>query len=134
MRRVDTSRLYRFEALYLHTKACPGNDDTPIGVLRRLAKKVWEEYGRTHECPPIIAGLGCDGDQYSYYEVPPVHKIVLKRTQRTPTVLMHELTHALGCGYHNKRFCRLYFELLVKYLKFDAELLNNQALLFSIKV
>lgn len=133
---ADTRRLYRFEELFLHTKQCPGNEDAPIGALRALAMRVWGDYnGSAHECPAVIAGEGVrDGDVlYSFYEIPPVHKIVLTRSQRRPTVLLHEMAHALGKWLHDAKFCELYFELLHKYLGYDLEELELQAAAFKIR-
>lgn len=135
--RVDTRRLYRFEHLFLCKPANPGNKDTAIGELRALAAEVWRDYNKkkSRDCPPLIAGAGIlHGDTYySYYEVMPVHKIVLSRTQRTKTVLLHEMTHALGRGMHNAAFCALYFELLHRYLGYDLDELKLQAQNFKIK-
>lgn len=135
--RTDTRRLYRFEHLFLCKPANPGNRDTPIGELRALAVRVWKAYNKkqSHECPRIVAGAGLiHGDTlYSYYEVMPVHKIELSRSQRTKTVLLHEITHSLGRGMHNAAFCALYFELLHKYLGYDLDELKLQAANFRIK-
>lgn len=135
--RTDTRRLYRFEHLFLCKPNNPGNKDTPIEELRKLAAMVWRDYNKkqSRECPVLIAGAGLQyGDTlYSFYEVMPVHRIVLSRPQRTPTVLLHELTHALGRGLHNASFCKLYFELLHKYLGYDLDELKLQAANFKIK-
>lgn len=135
--RVDTRRLYRFEHLFLHTHRCPGNKDTSIEELRKLASRVWRQYKkkRSRECPSIWAGKGVfySGVYCSYYEVDPVHKIVLTRSQRKPTVLLHEMAHALGRGLHDAAFCALYFELLHKYLGYDLDELKLQAANFKVK-
>lgn len=82
---TSTRRLYKFEQLFLHTSKQPGNKDTPIGVLRSLGAKVWADYNtRAHDCPEIKSGDGVKSGEnfYSFYEVPPVHRIVLARNQR----------------------------------------------------
>lgn len=133
--RTDTTRLYRFESTFLHKRGQPGNKDTSIGALRVLAAKVWKDAGRqSHDVPPIIAGKGVkyNDAMYSYYEVKPVHKIVLVRNQRRPTLLLHEMTHALGYGNHDSKFCKTYFKLLHKYLGYDLDELKLQAASFNI--
>lgn len=137
---IETRRLYRFEELFLHKRGMPGMKDTSIGALRALATKVWAKHNTTDAvCPKIWASEGTmyNGSFYSYYEDKPVHKIVMARNQRRPTLLLHELAHALGGGsksnHHNKKFCTLYFGLLHEYIGYDLEELRLQAASFKIK-
>lgn len=43
------------------------------------------------------------------------------------------MTHALGRWKHNKGFCKLYFELLRRYLGYDLDELKLQASNFRIR-
>jgi len=133
--RTDTRRLYRFEEMFLLKRRDKGNKDTPVTKLRRLAERVWRDYSKCKlPCPEVISGGQLyDGVCYSFYELPPVRRIELARSQQRPLVLLHEMVHALGHGPHNETFVALYFELLHRYLGYDPHELELQASWFKIK-
>lgn len=88
-----------------------------MSELRALGQRIWRETTRRRDrCPSIKAGRGtlhC-GKLVSYCEGR--SSIVLARHERTRSVLIHEMTHALGPETHGRRFQELYARLLGRYL------------------
>lgn len=111
-KRAAVTRLF-----YLFERECiPQGPDTPIAVLRRLAKRIWrEQTGRRDQCPTIVAGNGCRQNNrwISYCEGR--SKIVLARHERRIPVLIHEMAHALGPETHGRAFERRFFVLMDLY-------------------
>jgi hypothetical protein len=86
-----------------------------MASVHALARSIWKLSAPDGKpLPKIVAGRGdrYNGRLYSYYDG---EKIVLARNERKKFVLIHELVHALGFGYHNSRFVEKYFELLVRF-------------------
>jgi hypothetical protein len=105
-RRIQTRKLYRFEEERLG-----GKPVLKMKTLRKLGRRVWKKHGGRRKLPPIVAGRGdlYNGRLYSYYDG---EKIVLARNERRKFVLIHELTHALGCDDHDRKFIQRYCRLL----------------------
>lgn len=92
---------------------------------QRIATRVWEwaktqeryrKRARAWRVPTILFGPGVkqNGRWLSYCEG---HlKIVLSPDKRCMTVLLHELTHALGPATHGKRFQELYLSMTLQFL------------------
>lgn len=122
MKHVDTRRLYKLELLF------PKEKFVNIKQLRNLGRIIWEqESGNMKMFPEIVAAkvLNSGQENFSFcYKVghKPA-KIILVERHLTRTVLIHELTHALGYWDHSSRFIKKYFELLVKYANFDYNFL-----------
>ncbi len=121
-RALATRRLYAAEMLLERGAAL-----LPIGALRALAAKVWREReGRG--ALRIAAGRGAMHagrrvSECTLYLHPRELVIVLARHERKATVLLHELTHALGHWHHDIKFLQEYFGLLADYAGIDRALL-----------
>ncbi len=138
-RAVETRRLYRFEAVFLHPQFKPHiNRPRSLQYLRRLARRVWDKHGRKGIGVPRIRVM--DGLEWSYCVG--YSDIVLATATRTRhhhphdtiEVLLHELTHAMGYGTHGKGFVRKYVALLVEYGGCDEGELQLALASFGIKI
>jgi len=132
---VETRRLYHFEDIALPVLSPHTTARAPMKQLRRLAFLVWQEHGRKGErCPEVMAGEGLryGGRALSYCAGRTL--IVLAPGQRTVSVLLHELTHALGHGTHGKGFTRRFLELMEQYGRADIGLLELGAGLYGVKL
>lgn len=129
----DTRWLYRAENTVLkHNAAAVA--DTPMAALRRLARRVWRAEAIGRPMPEIVAGDGeIYGGQRTSYCLG-YSRIVLARHHRTPLVLLHELTHALGPSTHGRAFVRLYFRLLWRYAGYSRHFLQLLAEARGIRV
>ena len=111
---IETRKLYQLEYLF------PPEKDRSMTELSALGKRIWQSESRNMKMlPSIVAGQGSFyGNKWLSFcfklpgEAP---KIVLSRGQRKHSVLIHEVTHALGYWDHSTSFIKKYFELLVKY-------------------
>lgn len=126
LRARDTRWLYRVESTALAWNR-EANRDTPMARLRALARRVWRAEAPGRPLPRIRAGRGVSsgGALSSYCEG--YSEIVLARHHRTPLVLLHELTHALGPATHGARFVRRYFGLLWRYAGYSRWFLQQLA-------
>jgi hypothetical protein len=108
-RTIDTRKVYAFERWLDAPRE-------PMAALRRLAARIWRDYGGSRKLPRIVAGRGTryNGRCYSYCLGNGL--IVLARHHRERITVIHELTHALGPRTHGTRFQNLYAELLMGYL------------------
>lgn len=107
---LDTRRLYKFETMFF--KKHPLGKLQSIKKLKTIGHKILKEYKKSI---PIKAGNGTfyNGRFLSYYH--PDEGIVLARNERNIVTLLHEITHACGHDYHNRRFVDFYFKFLIKF-------------------
>ena len=109
-------------ALPIHKGACA------MAPLRRLAARVWRAEGIAAPLPRIVAGRGVERSGAALASYCQGDYIVLSRHQRCPTILLHELAHAIAQDpppYHGLEFIKLYCRLLVKYGNIEAMLLKS---------
>lgn len=120
-------RAARFQFTVDKHPSCPCTD-VPMAVLQRLAGYVWASESVQRPAPRVVAGRGTPADGlaggstgYTSYEQ--AGKIVLARTQRNVSVLLHELAHAMHPrGYHHgPAWLATYKRLLVRYGGVDPE-------------
>ena len=139
-RAVDTRRLYQFEEVNLLTYAKhneAGSKARPLYWLQELALSIWFEnnrHKRRWRCPEVAFGPGvfwCG--QYQSYCLGNSY-VELALGQRNAIVLIHEMTHVLGPGLHNRNFCHLNFDLLERYLGYDKTELEFHAAWHGIKL
>jgi len=126
----ETRKLYAFERMYIDPIDHEQRGEWPMWRLRDLAQHIWSYEAPDNWYPPEIkAGRGVKmGDKYVSYCLGR-SEIVLARDQRFPSILVHEVAHALRNGdvNHNKWYTRRYFTLLVKYLDYNPLLLYHYA-------
>lgn len=122
---VDTRKLYKAEALlYGQRPFSELTKQRSLAYLRNLAENIWKQEKYITKLPNIRFGRGtnhlqemyswCDGDT-----------IELAPTQRDVLTLVHELVHAIGFDYHDKKFVQLQTYLLQKYTKTNSELISE---------
>jgi hypothetical protein len=122
MKHIDTKRLYNLELLF------PAEYFLHIKELRKLGETIWEnESGNMRMFPEIVVATVSTSGQETFsicYRVgnKPA-KIILAKNHLTNSVLIHEITHALGYWDHSPKFIKRYFDLLVKYAEFDYNFL-----------
>lgn len=127
----NTKHLYAFEDAFF-----PKNHyllkSRPLHELRKLAYRVWADYNTNpkYNTPWIRFGNGVYG--LSYYDGND-NSIELCAGQRNIITLIHEMTHALNCGSHNKRFVQLYVELLLKYTPVKDYVLLGGLTFYNVK-
>ncbi len=122
LNRINTRKLYKLETLF------PVEKDQNISKLRSLGEKIWiNETSGKKDIPEITAGRGLyHGDTFlsvCYQIGNQTPKIILARQHRKTSILIHELTHALGYWDHGEKFIKKYFDLLVKYGNYDYNFL-----------
>lgn len=88
---------------------------------RQLLARVWAESGSKRDAPPLVRWgrihiVPVASAGYYHYED---HYISLHPTMRSRSVLLHEITHALGYLQHDRRFLTHYIDLLVRYARCD---------------
>lgn len=100
---VKTRNLYRFEDIYF--KSTPVTKLRSMAELRSMAKRLMKNP------PKIIAskGIKYNGRYLSYQLEDEIH---LVRNQREYLTLVHELVHAMGYDYHDRKFVDCYFDIL----------------------
>lgn len=106
---IATRNLYRFEEIYfLDHSVCK---QRTLREIKSAAKRVWQK--RRGKMPKIYFGLGTkyNGRYLSYQQGDEIH---LAEGQRDYLTLTHELVHAMGYDYHDKKFVDVYFDLLEK--------------------
>lgn len=102
---IDTRRLYKFEDEYLSTLNL--TQIRSIDELRQFANRVMPNP------PKIVAHKGTYyNGRYLSYQCD--DGIFLARNQRELLTLVHELVHAMGYDYHDKKFVRVYLRRLCK--------------------
>ena len=119
---IETRKLYRLEYLF------PPEKDSSMRSLVTLGHHIWEQESKDMKMlPVIVAGQGSYfGDKWTSFcfklRGEPA-KIILSRGQRKRSVLIHEITHALGIWNHGPKFIKRYFDLLVKYDNYNYDFL-----------
>lgn len=122
-RMVETRRLYKLEGdMYCDHRYIKLTKQRPHAFLLDLAKTIWKKEKRKDIMPEVRFGTGTPhaGLMYSWCDG---ETIELAKTQRDVLTLIHELVHAMGCDYHDKKFVRKEMELLNKYTDIDEELI-----------
>ena len=112
---VNTRRLYALEnRLYKDHRFTEITKSRSITYLQRLATTIWKNEGITKSMPVIRFGKGTYhiGEYYSWCDGTTIE---LAPTQRDVLTLIHELVHAMGMGYHNKKFVHTEVYLLHMY-------------------
>lgn len=127
---IKTRNLYRFEEIYF--KGTYLSRSLSMKKLRELTKTIWDKFGKNKEIPKLVADRGVlyGGRYLSYNQFNNIHLI---RNQRDIITLVHELTHALGFDYHNKKFVDLEFNILEQIFKMDRGRLELTAGLFGVE-
>lgn len=123
--RIATKRFYamsnelRFEPW---TATCYG-----ATTMNRVADRVWSKYGVGPK-PAVHCTRGdpAPGGGFTSYYDPQRNRVVLARHQRTLTVLLHELAHALTPHAklaHGPAFCITYARLMGEFAGEDPDYL-----------
>ena len=130
--------MYRFENVFESELPARIRRRTSLRTLRALAQRVWDKYGRKGLSAPVIEfgdGIKHGDTMYSY--AMGFKYIELSEKQRTPAVLLHELTHTLGYGAfpngHGIGFARKYQDLLVEFGGCDRDNLIIGMAMFGIR-
>lgn len=138
-RKVETRRLYKFEAIFLRPDLAGFvNRPHSIKFLRELAEKVWAKHGPKHrKIPSIVINETADWSWCIGFSE--IELAIAKNTRNhfphnTIEVLLHELVHALGYGTHGKNFVKKYIQLLVEYGKLNEGELLMGLNMFNIKI
>lgn len=120
---VATRRLYKLEeSLYSRREFKNIVKKRSLPALRKLTYVIWKKERMKGPVPCVQFGGGiphgdelfswCDGET-----------IELSPTQRDILTLLHEITHAMGYGYHNREFVDRYLDLLVKYTSVNEQII-----------
>jgi len=112
---VNTRKLYALEEWMYHNRTFkPLTRQRPIGTLIELAELIWREEKIEKPLPCISFGPGIShgNELYSWCDGT---EIELAKGQRDVLVMIHELVHAMGYPYHDKKFLAEYIYLLVTY-------------------
>ncbi len=127
---IKTRNLYNFEDVYF--KNTFFSRDLSMNILRKQAFRVWKIFGKNKEFPKIVADRGTfyNGRYLSYSQG---NDIRLARNQRNIITLMHEITHALGFEFHNKKFVDMEFSILEHMFKKNRGELELTAGLFGVE-
>ncbi len=127
---IKTRNLYRFEEVYF--KNTTFSQSLSMNILRKQAFRVWKMFGENKKFPKIIAGRGVFyNGRYLSYSLE--NNICLARNQRNIITLVHELTHALGFDFHDKKFVTVEFNILEKVFKKNRGELELTAGLFGVE-
>lgn len=122
---IDTRNLYRFENKYSWPKHMI--KIRSMSVLRRMANRIMKSP------PKIVANKGTYyGGRYLSYQCD--EGIFLARNQREYLTLIHEIVHAMGYDYHDSKFTKVYFNLLVKMFGLDKNKLINDAREYGVSI
>lgn len=107
-RRIETNRLYKFEANAEILKSY--RKSKPLKILQGYLIAIWETEDKRFNPPPILKfgkGLKQGNHYFSYYDPADGNisgLIVLSPTEHNLVTLIHEIVHALGFDYHNNQF------------------------------
>lgn len=107
---LETRALYKFENEYFSGHILCKTK--PIKSIRRMARRIMPN-------PPKIRvhkGIYYNGRYLSFQCK---DGIFLTRNQCEYLTLAHELVHAMGYDYHDSKFVRKYFSILVKFFKLN---------------
>ena len=138
--RVETRRLYRFEAaVFLPGEELAKYASRPRSekFLKNLATKVWKKHGRKNVGVPnieITEGTFSYCLGYSDIVLARATNTRFNLPHNTVDVLLHELTHAMGYQTHGKSFVKKYVQLLVEYGKLSEDELLFHLAMFNIKI
>lgn len=122
MSKIDTQRLYALERLF------PSEKNLALQHLQTIAAKIWDIEATHNQEFPIITfsnphyfSRAHRDFSFCMTDVDSPTVIVLANGHHKVTVLIHELTHALGYWQHDMKFVKKYFSILDSWtvLKFD---------------
>ena len=125
---IQTRNLYRFENVYFL-----GMDVVVQRSMKDLQKKmeqIWKEY-KDSDFPILFESKGtlyC-GKWMSYNMENEIH---LAPCERDYLTLTHEICHAMGRDYHDKKFVDLEFDILERIFNIDRGELELAAGLFGV--
>lgn len=125
---IQTRNLYRFENVYFL-----GMDVVVQRSMKDLQKKmeqIWKEY-KDSDFPILFESKGtlyC-GKWMSYNIENEIH---LAPGERDYLTLTHEMCHAMGHDYHDKKFVDLEFDILERIFNIDRGELELAAGLFGV--
>lgn len=130
LRAAQTRRVYYFDRLVgkWNITSFYAERERSFPALQRLLDRVWAEDGRKrHSAPhlelsPTLPRSQCSGRGL----------ISISRHERMYSVLLHEVTHAMGYYEHSPAFVCRYIYLLGKYARCDVGKLAIAAGLFGV--